>query len=238
MARMSDEWTVRAHGPIEKLSENLWLVSGGVPGMSLKRVMTVARLGDGRLVVHSAIALDQAGMAALEAWGTPAFLLVPGRMHRLDAPAYKRRYPGLKVLAPRGSRRFVEELLPVDGSYEDFVADETVRLTTLPGIQDLEGAMLVRSADGITIVVNDAVFNMDRRTDPLGWFFTTVMGSAPGPRISRLFKLLAVRDKQAFRGELERLAATPSLVRLIVAHDKVASGAEAAAALRRAATYL
>jgi hypothetical protein len=235
---VSDAWPVHSHEPIQKLSENLWLVTGPVPGMSLKRVMTVARLGDGRLVVHSAIALDAAGMAALEAWGTPAFLLVPGRMHRLDAPAYKRRYPQLEVLAPRGSRKFVAEVVPVDGTYEDFPADDTVQLTMLPGIKELEGAMIVRSADGVTVVVNDAVFNMDKKRDPLGWFFTTVMGSAPGPRISRLFKLLAVRDKQAFRGELERLATTPQLVRLIVAHEKVASGPDAAAALRQAATYL
>jgi hypothetical protein len=234
----SDDWKVLRHDPIEKLSENLWLVRGEVPRMTLKRVMTVARLGDGRLVIHSAIAMDEASMAALEAWGTPAFLLVPGRLHRLDAPAYKRRYPELKVLAPRGSRRFAEKAVGVDGSYEDFPADDTVQLVTLPGVNELEGAMVVRSADGVTVVVNDAVFNMDRKKDPLGFLFTTLFGSAPGPRVSRLFKLTAVSDKQAFRGELERLAATPSLVRFIPAHEKVASGPEAAAALRRAASYL
>ncbi|MDO9021767.1 MAG: hypothetical protein Q8S73_04780 [Deltaproteobacteria bacterium] len=47
-----------------------------------------------------------------------------------------------------------------------------------------------------------------------------------------------MKDKKALRGEFERLAATPDLVRVIVAHEKVASGAEAAAALRQAATYL
>jgi hypothetical protein len=78
----------------------------------------------------------------------------------------------------------------------------------------------------------------DRKKDPLGWFFTTVLGSAPGPRVSRLVKLLFVKDRKALRAELERLAAIPDLVRLIVAHEKVASGGEAASALRRAATYL
>jgi len=37
---------------------------------------------------------------------------------------------------------------------------------------------------------------------------------------------------------LERLATTPDLQRLIVAHEKVASGPDAANALRTAATYL
>jgi hypothetical protein len=159
-------------------------------------------------------------------------------MHRLDAPAWKRRYPQLKVLAPSGARKWVADKLPVDGSYEDFPADDTVQLRMLPGIGDVEGVMSVRSADGVTMVFNDAVFNMDRRTDPIGFLFTTAFGSAPGPRVSRLFKMLAVKDKQAFRGELERLATTPQLVRFIAGHDKVASGADAAAGLRKAATYV
>jgi hypothetical protein len=40
------------------------------------------------------------------------------------------------------------------------------------------------------------------------------------------------------RNEFERLAAIPDLVRLIVAHEKVASGADARVALLKAATYL
>jgi hypothetical protein len=206
--------------------------------MSLKRVMTVARLSDGSLVIHSAIALAEEEQRKLEALGTPSVLIVPNRGHRLDAPAYKKRYPALRVFAPRGGRKGVEEVVPVDGTYEDFPGDDTVRLETLKGVAEEEGAMLVRSSDGTTVVLNDVVFNMDRKKDPLGWFFTTVLGSAPGPRVSRLVKLLYVKDRKALRAELERLATIPDLVRLIVAHEKVASGGEAASALRRAATYL
>jgi hypothetical protein len=88
------------------------------------------------------------------------------------------------------------------------------------------------------VVLNDAVFNMDKKRDPLGYLFTTVFGSAPGPRVSRLAKLLFIKDKAALRQDLERYARTPKLVRLIVAHEKVASGLEAARALNQAATYL
>jgi hypothetical protein len=238
MARRSDAWRVLPHGPIEKLAPNLWRVEGSVPRMTLRRVMTLARLGDGRLVIHNAIALDEPAMSEIEGWGTPAFLIVPNASHRLDAPAFKKRYPAVRVLAPAGSRSKVEEVVAVDGSYADFPPDEVVRLQTLSGIKDAEGAMLVRSADGVTVVLNDAVFNMDRKHDPLGFFFTTLLGSAPGPRVSRLFKLLAVKDKRALRQDLERLAGTADLVRLIVSHEKVASGPAAAQALRQAATYL
>jgi hypothetical protein len=238
MAKAHTSWTVLDHGPIERLAENLWWVQGALPGMSLKRTMVIARLSDGRLVIHNGIALEPAAMQDIERWGTPAFLIVPNGGHRLDAPAYKARYPQLRVLTPRGSRERVEQVVAVDGSYEDFPPDAEVRFETLRGVGDAEGAMIVSSQDGTTVVLNDAMFNMDRKRDPLGFFFTTLLGSAPGPRVSRLSKLVYVKDKRALREEFARYAEIPDLTRVIVAHEKIASGPEARASLHAAMRYL
>lgn len=238
MPKTNSEWRVLGHGPIKHLAENLWWVQGALPGMSLKRSMVIVRLSDGRLVIHNGIALEEASMRELERWGKPAFLIVPNGGHRLDAPAYKARYPQLKVFCPRGSRKRIEEVIAVDGTYEDFPSDPTVRFETLHGVADAEGAMIVRSQDGETVVLNDAMFNMDRKRDPLGFFFTTLLGSAPGPRVSRLAKLVYIKDKQALREDFGRFAELPSLARLIVAHEKVASGPAARDALRSAMSYL
>jgi hypothetical protein len=239
MAKTAGAWKVMEHGPIEKLAENLWRVEGALPRMSLRRVMTVARRMDGRLALHSAIALEEPAMKELEAWGKPSFLLIPNAYHRLDAAAYKKRYPNLTVLAPRGSRAKVAEAIAVDGSYEDFPTDERVRLVTLPGVGEREGALLVRSNDGLSVVLNDVLFNMDKKRDFLGYVFTTLMGSAPGPRVSRLARLALVKEPKALRSEFERLAALPELERLIVSHEKLTVGRAASAeALRKAAAYL
>jgi hypothetical protein len=56
--------------------------------------------------------------------------------------------------------------------------------------------------------------------------------------VSRVVKLFMVRDAKALRADFERLASMPDLERLVVSHEKVARGAEAAKALRTAATYL
>lgn len=237
--RTSDEWKVLEHGPIGKLTDRLWRVEGMVPGMSLRRVMTVAKRASGGLMIHSAIALNDSEMAELEAWGEPELLLIPSGYHRLDAPAYKKRYPALQVFAPRGSRSKVEEVIRVDGTYEDVPKDDVVQAFTLPGTGEREGALLVRSDDGVTLVLNDVVMNMDRRKDVLGYLFTTLLGSAPGPRVSRLSKLAIVKDRAALKAELLRLAALPDLARLVVSHDKVTSGrSEARSALEQAAAYL
>jgi hypothetical protein len=238
-AKVSDAWTVLDHGPIERITERLWRVEGAIPGMTLRRVMTVAKRQSGGLVIHSAIALRPAELAELEAWGTPEVLAVPGAYHRLDAPAYKRRYPALRVYAPSASVGKVGEVVPVAGKYEDFPADEFVQLRSVPGTGGREGAMFVRSAEGLSVVLNDVVMNMDRKRDLLGYLFTTLLGSAPGPRVSRLSKLVLVTDRAALRAELERLAALPDLAHLIVSHEKIAHGrVEAATALKRAASFL
>jgi hypothetical protein len=238
-AKVSGAWNVLDHGPIERITERLWRVEGAIPGMTLRRVMTVAKRASGGLVIHSAIALRPAELAELTAWGKPEVLAVPGAYHRLDAAAYKRRFPELRVYAPNACIGKVREVVQVDGDYEDFPTDEFVELRSVPGTGGREGAMFVRSSEGLSVVLNDVVMNMDRKHDLLGFLFTTLLGSAPGPRVSRLSKLVLVTDKHALRAELERLAALPDLAHLIVSHEKVARGRdEAKAALERAASFL
>src|SRR5688500_3014476 len=118
MPKAFAEWKVLDHGSLVELSENLWWAWGALPGMSLKRTMVIARLRDGRLVIHNGIAMDEAPMTQIEALGTPAFLVVPNRGHRLDSVAWKKRYPALRVVAPRGGKAGVEEVIPVDATYD------------------------------------------------------------------------------------------------------------------------
>ena len=200
--------------------------------------MTIAKRNDDKLVIHSAIAMNEPEMKEIEAWGEPAFLIVPNAYHRLDAAKYKSRYPKMQVVAPSGSRKKVSDVVAVDANLEDFPADDAVHFEMPAGIGNAEGVMVVRSKDGTSLVFNDLVFNMDKKEDFAGWLFTSLFGSAPGPRISRLTKAAMIKDKNAVRADLERYADTPSLQRVIVSHEKVARGADAAETLRKAVTFL
>jgi hypothetical protein len=221
MARVNTSWNVLPHLPIERLEPNLWRVQGTLRGMALKRVMTLVRLDDGRIAVHSAISLSDDAMAEIEAWGTPAVLLVPNGYHRLDAPAWLERYPDLEVRCPSGARRKVEEVVRVDGTYEDFDVGETLKIDTLDGIAAAEGALIVQSPSGVTLVFNDAVFNMPHGKGMAGWFFRHVTASTGGPRVPRIFRWFVVKDRAALAAHLERLADTPDLVRIIVSHHRM-----------------
>ena len=221
MSKSDPSWTVLPHLPIEKLEPNLWRVQGTLPKMALKRVMTLVRTENGRVIVHSAIALDDASMAEIEAWGRPAVLLVPNGFHRLDAPAWVARYPDMEVRAPKGSRKKIEEVVRVDGGYEGFDGGPTVSLEKLDGLAAVEGVLTVRSAGGTTLVFNDALFNMPHGKGLAGLIFRYVTRSTGGPRVSRLFRLFAVKDRRAFAAHLERLASTPDLTRIIVSHHRM-----------------
>ncbi len=128
-------WKVLPHGKLARLEDNLVTVTGEIhmPLMNLPRRMTVVRLYDARLVVYSAIALQEHEMEWLEAWGRPAFLIVPSDHHRLDAKIWKDRCPAMQVVAPRGARAKVEETVPVDTVAPEF-GDLDVQFMAVPGI--------------------------------------------------------------------------------------------------------
>ncbi len=237
MAKAYTTWKVLPHRPIEKLSENLWRVEGDLAGMQLKRVMSVVKRSDGQLLIHNAIALDDGEMAELEAFGPIGYILVPNGFHRLDAGIYKARYPKARVLCPRGARAKVAQVVAVDGTYEDLQPDDAVTLTTLEGVGAQEGVLLVRSADGATVIFNDALFNMPHGKGLTGFIFKHLTQSSGGLRATRIAKLLLIKDKAAFREHLQRLADTPRLRRIIVAHHELYTG-DAPAALRAVAATL
>jgi len=239
MERMTADataWRVLEHGPLERLEDNLWRVEGALPNMALRRVMTVVRMADGRLVIHSAIALPDELMAQIEAWGRPSYLLVPNAYHRLDAPAYKARYPEIVVVCPRTARKAVEKVVPVDMTYEQFVGDDTVTLSTFAGTGGREGALVVRHGERASLVLNDLVFNMPHVPGFVGFMLKHVTKSSGGPQISRIARMTIVKDRATLARELEALADTQGLCRIVVSHHETIGDAPADVLRREART--
>jgi hypothetical protein len=233
-----EDWVVLAHDPIQELSENLWRVEGALPRFSMRRVMSVVRLRDSRLLIHSAIAMDEASMRRLEAWGEPAILLIPHVRHRMDAPRYKQRYPALRVYAPPGVLSKAREVVAVDGTFADAALDASASLPLLDGTGESEGALTVRSNDGTSIILTEVIFDLEPPKSALGRAALKLAGFGPGPRVTPLVKFEMVKDKAALAAHFERLANIPDLVRLIVGHSRMSQGPDAARSLRQAAASL
>ena len=221
MTRTLEKWTVLPHGRLAETGDDLLTVVGEIamPLMKLPRRMTVVRLRDRRLVVFSAIALDEAEMRQLEDFGRPAFLVVPNDHHRMDAGIWKARYPGLRVIAPAGSREKVEEVVKVDATEGDF-GDPDVRLVTVPGTDGREAALEVRKPDGLTLVINDVIGNITDSHGFGGWMLRRMGFAGDEPHVPGPVKFNMVESKAALRAQLLRWADAPGLKRVLVAHGE------------------
>jgi len=238
MPQPFQSWKVLPHGKLSLVEDNLLTVVGELhmPLGDFPRRMTVARLRDGRLVIYSAIALEEREMETLERFGMPTFLVVPSDRHRMDAKIWKDRYPRLLVLAPEGARAKVSEVVPVDATAFDF-RDPTVRFVTVPGTAEHESALIVTSEGSTTLVVNELIWNVDNRPGFGGWLMKLAGMTGTEPRIPPITALVDIKDKQVLRAQLEEWARLYSLRRIIVSHGGIIDG-EPAAVLRDLARQL
>ncbi len=221
MPKIHQEWTVLPHGRLMEVDPNLWTVTGNLHMLfaDLPRRMTVVRLAGGRLLVFSAIALDESGMRMLESYGRLTFLVVPSGKHRLDAKIWKERYPALQVVVPEGSRRKLEEVVPVDTTEPRF-EDPNVEFVTVPGTKRQEAALLVHTANGTTLVLNDLVGNIRNSTGFGGWFLRRMKFAGDEPQVPLPVKWTMIEDPVALRAQFLKWAELPKLNRILVSHGE------------------
>ena len=221
MPKVNQVWKVLPHGKLTEVDQNILTVTGSIPMplTNLPRRMTIARLSGKRLVVFSAIALDESSMRVLATYGKPAFLVVPSDKHRLDAKIWKDRYPDMLVIAPLGARRKVEKVVHVDAFLPQF-DDPAVEFITVPGTAGHEAALLIHSPNGSTLVLNDLVGNIRKTSGFGGWFLRMMKFAGDEPQIPRPVQWTLIRDRPALRAQFLRWAALPTLRRILVSHGE------------------
>jgi hypothetical protein len=208
-------WTVLPHGELTPINERIITVIGELkmPLMRLPRRMTAVRLASGDLVIFSAIALDAAGMASLEAFGQPAFLVVPSQMHRLDAPSYVQRYPNIVVVAPAGGAEKIGKVVRIDTSTPEF-RDPSVRYVEVAADSVLE----VDAGDGLTLIVNDLIGDIHGESGVGGWLLRAMGFAGDDPHVPAPVKLLLGKHKSEVAAQFRRWAGRDDLRRIIVSH--------------------
>ncbi|MFB2981248.1 hypothetical protein [Microseira sp. BLCC-F43] len=226
-----DEWLshVSPHGAIEELAANLWHVTGTLPSSTMVlREMVLYRLADGSLLIHSAIALNEPGMAKLESLGTPNILIVPNRIHRLDARVYKQRYPKLLVVCPAAAKPYVEQVVAVDGIPEEILPAYGITCHAPAGIRPQELVYELPLPTGKALVFTDILFNLNKsyfeQNLPKGkflfqWLGASAIGASGFFGITGLGRQFFMSDRNAYRQWLEALADDiPDLQVISVAH--------------------
>ena len=133
--------------------------------------MTVLRLADGRLVLHSPIAIDAALRAELDALGPVGFVVVP-QAHGAFAEAAAHAFPAAQLLAAPAAGK-ARRTLPFAGE----LADEPpaawagqIESHHVRGFR-LNEVLLYQRATR-TLLITDLCFNVHRSESAFGrWFF-------------------------------------------------------------------
>ncbi len=214
-------WNVPKHGPLEELAPGIYSVEAELKGPPIGRRMTLVQLSDGSLAAHSVVSCDEPTMKAIEALGPIRFIVVPSSAHRLDAPAWKARYPSAKVVAPAKAVARVAQVVPVDGDYSLLPADPALSNEIVDGAEG-EGVFMHHAANGsLSLVFNDVFMNLPDKLPGFQGFLIGALGSTGGPKVTGIAKMFVVRDKARCAAHLRRLSELEGLARIVPGHGAV-----------------
>jgi Domain of unknown function (DUF4336) len=204
------------------LAPDLWVVdrSQRFFGLWVGTRMTVIRLADGSLLLHSPVVLDAELRRALDALGPVRYAVAPNRVHHLYAGDVATAYPGARLWIGPG----LETKRP-DLRYVAILGDEAppewrgqVDQTFFAG-RPYENEVVFLHRASRTLVMCDLAFNFGPSAPLVTriWMSLILSYGRFGP--SKLDPLL-IRDRAAARASLERILAW-DFDRVIVAHGDV-----------------
>lgn len=222
-------------------AEGVWIADG--PHIPLARVpvpvrMTIVRLADGGLWLHSPIDARASLVEAVRALGPIRHLVAPNQVHLSWMPPWHKAAPEAKCwgapgVASRARRK------GLDVPWEPPLGDEAP-LDWAGEIDQMivEGSPVHREAAFLhrpsrTLILTDIIENLEPRTLPF-WLrpFARLAGATHPDGRAPLHLRAAFTDRKALRGSVERMIAWDP-ERIVVAHGRPFES-DGVAELRRA----
>ena len=207
---------------LRPLSDDLFVldVPFRVGGFALGGRMTVIRLPEGGLWVHSPVKLEAAARQAVDALGPVRFLVAPNVMHHLFVGDWAAAYPEARVVAPAGLRR-KRPGLRLDAELTD---------TPAPGYAEVFSQQLMRGVPKLdeyvflhrpsrTLLVTDLAFHIRQSPSWLTRTYIKLFG-AYGKLAPTLLIKTMVKDRAALRASLDTVLGW-DFERVVVCHGEV-----------------
>jgi len=230
---------------LKPVAGNLWIVDGplirfGPAGfkMPFPTRMTIIRLGDGGLFVHSPTALPDELKAEVEAIGPVRFIIGPNRLHYAWIADWRAAFPDAEIwLAPR--------IREQAGGRIDFPAHDLDASSTCPW-DDAIATLLVAGrymSEAVffhrasrTLVLTDLIENFEPRKLSFLQRLLTWVGAAQDPHGSMPRDMRLNYSREVLRAAVETMIGwNPE--RILLAHGRW-YGRDGAAELRRAFSWL
>lgn len=194
-------------------------------GIGVSVRMTVVRLHDGRLWLHSPVRLEEEDVAALNALGPVAYIVAPNKVHHLFAKRCAALFPNARIF---GAPDLAQKRPDITG------------IQTLDPHEQAEwhNDLTQCFIAGIPFANETAWFHIASRTliltDLCQWWrgdldigariYTTLTGVRNRLAVPITVRLV-VRDRQALRKSVETILAWP-FERVVMAHNTVVANGE------------
>ncbi len=206
---------------MRELAPDLWVAERPLRfmGAEIGARMTVVRVSDGRLFVHSPIPLSAALQEQVSDLGKVTWIVAPNRFHHLSVGEWREQFPHAEVWVAAGvekKRPDLADAIPL-GANGRF-STEGIDTESVQGVPLANETVFFHRASA-TLILSDLAFNLGpgapRSTRVLfGWIGG--YGSL-GPTV---LERLLVRDRGPFAQSLRRILDWP-FRRVIVAHGEV-----------------
>jgi len=205
-----------------EVAENIWIAERPQRfyGLEVGTRMTVIRLADGSLLLHSPVALDPELRRELDSIGRVCFAVAPNRVHHLYAGKVAEAYPGARLWVAPGLERKRPDLVYVGVLGDEAPAewkDEVDQVFFRGRPYENEVVFLHRASR--TLIMCDLAFNFGPRAAAPTRLLMRLLRSYGRFGPSKLDPLL-IRDRRAARQSLERILAW-DFDRVVVAHGDV-----------------
>ena len=223
--------------PLQGFAESVWIA--GAPqkylGWQFGSRMTVLRLGDGSLLLHSPITLDDSLRSQIDALGPVAHIVAPNLFHHLYAGDAAKAFPEAKVHGAAGLRKKRPDLRLDAALGEQAEPAWRDDLEVLP----IEGTLLEETLfwhrPSGTLLSADLIENFQSADDWWTRFYLKIAGIDGKIGLSRMLRL-AFRDRKKARRSIDQVLDW-DFDRIVLAHGEPI-GSNGVEALREAYTWL
>jgi hypothetical protein len=178
-------------------------------GIDFGRNVTLLRLLDGRLIVHSTAPFSSDDVVAIRRFGEPAWLVEATRMHDTFSEEGRAALPDLPYLAPAGFPD-AAPLTPPPNEWRD-----EVEVLEIGGVRTQEHAFFHRRSR--TLIVADLIFHFPPEITGWSRLFVRHVMRLPEMIGTSVFFRLMIRDRIAFERSVDQLLSW-DFERVIVGH--------------------
>ncbi len=187
--------------------------------MPLTTTMTVLRLADGGLLLHSPVALTEALRTRVVELGAVAHLYAPNLFHHRWVGEWAAAFPAARLHAAPGlaTKRPDLRIDRIPGEVPEAGFADCLEEIPIAGFRLRETALLHRPTG--TLLVTDLVHNVGRPTHPWTVLYTKAMGFYDRVALSRVLRWTAFDDRAAARRSIDDLLAR-SFDRLVFGHGE------------------